>query len=259
MLTHHFKFEIIKMMFNNSLFTKLATWGIFILALLFFINFFNLSYPISVVTSQRSSELSVVGEGKVDVVPDTAYVNVGISVSNESTVSEVQNKINEVNNKIIDALSTLNIDKKDIKTSNYSINPNQTFENGVTKINGYNGNASVSIKLTDINKVAQVIEQATNAGANQVQGARFSVDNPDKYREEARNMAIENAKTQANGLAQKLGIRLGKVTNIVESSQNGGPVPMAMKAMDSAVAGGPAIEPGSETITSVVTLYFEKR
>lgn len=230
---------------------------------LYLIKALNIYYPLQIISTTRSSELAVVGEGKIEAVPDTAYVDAGITVDNKSTVSEVQDAITTVNNKIISAMKNIGIEKADVKTSNYSISPNNTYENGQNRINGYNGNASIEIKVKDMTLVLKVIEEATNAGANQIQGSRFVVDKPETYREKARNAAIENAKDQAQKMAKELGIRLGKITNIVESSPNV-LVPMEAKslALSSDRVGGsasPVLEPGSQTITSVVTLYFEKQ
>jgi len=228
---------------------------------LWLVNFFNISYPISVTNKQVSSELSVVGEGKVDVVPDTAQVSAGITVQSGKTVQEVETKMNEVNNKIIEAVKALGIEKEDIKTSNYSINPSYTIEPiDRATASEYSGNATITIKVKDANKVSQVITAATAAGANQVYNAGFSVDDTSRFREEARNKAIENAKTQAQKLASQLGIRLGKITNIVEAGSNGGPI-MYKDAVRSSLGTEPVppeIEPGSQTITSTVTLYFER-
>ncbi len=120
---------------------------------------------------------------------------------------------------------------------------------------------NISIKVKNVQMVSQVIQEVTKAGANQVQGARFSVDNPEKDRERARNIAIQNAKTQAQKLAKTLGIRLGKITNIVESSPPQGPIVYPMARFEAGIAGsgGPQIEPGNQTISSVVTLFFEKK
>ena len=93
------------------------------------IKFFNISYPMTIVSTTQSSELAVVGEGKVEVTPDTAYVDAGITVDRASTVAEAQKRINETNNKIINSLREIGIEKADIKTSNYSINPNYKYEN----------------------------------------------------------------------------------------------------------------------------------
>jgi uncharacterized protein len=228
---------------------------------LYLIKALDISYPITLTNTNKSTELAVVGEGKVEVVPDTAYVDVGIAVNNENTVEAVQKTMNKINNDIITAMKALGIPKTDIKTSNYSIYPNYNYDGKENNISGYSGNASVEIKASSPENASLVIEAATKAGANQVQGSRFVVDKPEKYREQARNAAIANAREQAQKLANSLGIKLGKVVNIVESNPDQGiAVPMA-RALSSGMGGGevPSIEPGSQTITSVVTLYFEKR
>lgn len=234
---------------------------LFILSLVFLwlIKFFDISYPISVTNKTVSGELSVVGEGKVDVIPDTASVRAGITAE-DKTVQEVEGKINEINNKIVSALERLGIDKKDIKTSNYSINPSYNFTpNGRNNISGYTGNASLVITVRKQELVSQVITAATEAGANQVYNSGFTVDDPSKYREEARNKAIQNAKEQAQKLASELGIKLGRIVNIVESSESPPGIYPIMRTAPELGGGAPDIEPGTQTVTSVVTLYFEKR
>ncbi len=244
---------------KNFLFT------IVLLALIVFtlwvINALGISYPIDVTTKQASGELAVIGEGKVDVVPDTAQVNVGIIVSNATTVETAQNQINQTNNSIVAAMESLGISDEDVSTSNYSINPDYNYESGTNEITGYSGNASLSIKVRNLDILPQVIEQSTANGANQILGTSFVIDKPEEYREQARNAAIENAQQQAKELADRLGIRLGKVTNIVESSGNDYPMPMYDRALSvEAMGGGSAnLQPGSQTITSTVTLYFDKR
>ena len=244
---------------RNFLFT------IVLLALIVFtlwvINALGISYPIDVTTKQASGELAVIGEGKVDVVPDTAQVNVGIIVSNATTVETAQNQINQTNNSIVAAMEALGISDEDVSTSNYSINSDYNYESGTNEITGYSGNASLSIKVRNLDILPQVIEQSTANGANQILGTSFVIDKPEDYREQARNAAIENAQQQAKELADRLGIKLGKVTNIVESSGNDYPMPMYDRALSvEAMGGGSAnLQPGSQTITSTVTLYFDKR
>lgn len=238
--------------------TYTAIVGVTMLGL-YLINILDISYPLHVSTSVTTSELSVVGEGKVDVTPDTAHVNVGIQVSNTPTAEGAQEQISTINNKIIDAMSSLGIKKEDIKTSNYSVFPG--YSNDGRTISGYNGNATISIKIKKTELVSQVVTSATNAGANEIHGVSFSIDDPSKFREQARTKAIEDAKEQAEKLAKNLGIRLGKVVNIVEY-QPSSPIPFEAKSMALDAyggGGGPSIEPGTQTVTSTVTLYFEKR
>jgi len=246
---------------NNISFFKLL--GIIFICLLFLylIKVFDLSYPLNIVTTSRTSELAVVGEGKIEVVPDIAQVQAGITVNDVATVDEAQKSINKTNNTIIEAMKRLGIKKDSIKTSNYSISPNYNYERKTNNITGYNGSVTITIKIIDTQLVPRVIEEATKAGANEIRGVNFSIEKPEDYREKARDVAIKNAKEQAEKLAKKLGIRLGKVVNIVESSpDNYTPL---YKSLPTAVGMGGAaeasIEPGSQTITSTVTLYFEKK
>jgi uncharacterized protein YggE len=224
------------------------------------IKYFNISYPIAVTNYASSRELAVVGEGKVEVIPDTAVVEVGVTINNAASAREAQKELGQVNNQIIKALEAIKIDKANIKTTNISVYPNYSYDGAVSDIVGYNGNATLSIRIKDINKASEVVDRATQAGANEVRGPNFTVDKPEKYREEARNAAIKNAKVQAEKLASNLGIKLGKVSNIVESSSEL-PINYDLTARAEGMGGGgaPSYEPGNQTITSVVTLYFEKK
>ena len=221
----------------------------------------DISYPITITTTTKTTELAVVGESKLEIVPDIAYVDAGITVNSASSVQIAKETINTTNNKIVESLKDLGIKKEDITTSNYSIYPAYNYENNVNRIRGFTGNATVSITVRDTNQVSQVIEKATAAGANQINGARYSIEKPELYREKVRSMAISNAREQAMNLAKNLGIRLGKITNIVESTPDSGFIPYSLKALPMGGGGGNSatMEPGTQTVTSTVTLYFEKR
>lgn len=247
---------------GNKLFIYLIGLAATFLFLLL-IKTFNVSYPLnlSITTTTKTAEFSVVGEGKVEVVPDTVYVNLGISVANAPTAEEAQKRIDEVNNKLNGTLQSMRVNVVHIQTLNYNISPSyNNFPNAENKITGYNGNATLEVKFQDPKLATQVLAEATKLGANQIGGVRFTVDDPTKFRDIARNLAIGNARSQAIRLAKELGISLGKITNMVEASPNQ-VYPVYDKAfpMVGAGGGGPQLEPGTQTVTSTVTLYFEKK
>jgi len=244
----------------KTIFTLLVS----IVLLLFIIDVFDIAYPVRLISKSTNSDLSVVGEGKIDATPDTAKVEAGITISKAQNVSSAQSQLTKVNNDIIDALVAMGIAKADITTSNYSIYPTNSYDSTGKPVNdGYNGNISLSIKVRDFTKIANVIETATKMGANNISGASFFIDKPEQLREKARDLAIKNAKEQAEKLSKTLGIRLGKVTNFIESSDGRDyPVPM-YKTLAMPVTGGgdssAEIAGGTQTISSTVTLYFEKK
>lgn len=254
-----------KILRENKIVSIYGTILLLTVLALWFINALNIAYPLSISTKNVSGELAVVGEGQVEIVPNLATTDLGITVTNAKTVTEAQNQINEVNNKIVASVTSIGVKKEDIKTSNYSIAPNYDYQkNPAGTIVGYNGNVTVTVKVRDTAKLPQVLEAATKAGANQIINTSYSVEKPEVYREQAREKAIQNAREQAEKLATSLGIRLGKIVNIVETTNTPGPImPYAAKAQELSMnAGGgiaPDLQSGTQTISSTVTLYFEKR
>lgn len=246
-----------------DLFTTILLIILPTLATLAAIKYLDIYYPVRITQSQ-AADFVISGEGKVDVIPDTAYVDVGITVSGVPNVQEVQKQLNDANNKIIEQIKSLGIDTKDIKTTNYNVYPQYEVrpEGGTNEIQSYSGNASLIITVRDKDRAPEVVQTATTAGANQISGIRYAVENIDEFRKQARDQAIENAQKQAKDLADKLGIKLGKVINVVEGST---PTPFypqnfAKSAVDAVGFGGgaPTLESGTQTVTSSVTLYFEK-
>jgi uncharacterized protein YggE len=222
------------------------------------------SLSISQISTNKQSTFDVSGESKITTVPDQAEVRLGITV-NESSVKTAQDKANSVINDINSQLGQLGIEKKDIKTENYSLYPNYDYSPGsVQRITSYSVNANLVVTLTDFAKLNQVIDSSTAAGANQIGGITFSLSDDKKaeVEENARKEAIDDAKDKANELAQLAGMKLGKIVNITETPA-GTMVPMyreARLAVDAQGAGGGAptnVEPGSTSFSYTITLSYE--
>jgi uncharacterized protein YggE len=217
---------------------------------------------ISSTVSQKQNLFTSSGTAELETIPDEASVSLGINVK-QSSVAQAQDEANRVINSISDRLKSMGIDKEDIKTQNYSINPDYDYNNGDRKITGYRVTANLRVKLTDFNKLNTVIDMATSEGANQVGGVNFSVstEKQKELKKEARKEAIDDAKESAEELARLSGVRLGKVVDVNES-RGGSPRPYyggaEMMMMDSVAKAAPtSIEPGSATYSYSVTLSYE--
>lgn len=243
---------------NNS--GAFAAGIVLVLLGLWVASLLNLTIPVKIQTSGSPQELAVVGTGQVDVVPDTVRITFGIRVEQKNSVEAVQKEMNEKSKTVTEALLRSGVKKENIKTSNYSINPEYDYNSPQRRLLGYSGNMTIDVKVQPTTLAPQVIADATAAGANEVQNTQFIVESPEKYRAEARQKAIENARQQAEAIAKDLGIGLGKAVNLVEAS-GGSPVyPVAMYADKvGAGGGGPTMESGTQTINSTVTVYFEKK
>lgn len=215
-------------------------------------------FSISSVTTTKSDTFNVTGEGTVAVKPDMATLNVGIQAQ-AATVKAVQDQINATINKVAEAIKKLGVDQKDIQTTNYQINPNYDFQGSTQRITGYSASTNLSIKVRNIDLVNQVIDSATENGANQVGGINFDVDDKTKVENEARQKAVALAKKKAESAAKIAGFKLGRMVNYSEDF-TGGPRPLPLRLS----AGAPdaekletAVEPGSSEIRVVVTLSYE--
>ena len=80
----------------------------------------------------------------------------------------------------------------------------------------------ISVKIRDVEKAGAVIDAVTAAAGDntRINGISFSVDNPEQYYAEAREIAMGNAKEKAQQMAQLAGVELGQVVYITESSNS---------------------------------------
>lgn len=214
-------------------------------------------FSVSSVTTAKSDTFNVTGEGKVVVKPDIASVTVGLQAQSP-TVKGAQDQINSVINKISENLKQSGIEAKDIQTINYSIYPNMDYAGGSQRITGYSASTNLLIKVRNIDKINEVIDIATNNGANQISGVRFDVDDKTKAENEARQKAVDEAKSKAQEAAKVAGFKLGKIINYSENF--GGfprPIPMLSTLESKAAISPTQVEPGTTDITVNVTLSYE--
>lgn len=232
---------------------------LFIFLGLFLYNKFVGPIPLSIssVTTTKTDVFTTTGEGKAAAAPDRTEVSIGIT-STRTTVKEAQSEANGIINAVTDELKTLGVDNKDIQTTNYNIYPNYDFEAG-QRITGYTVSTNISVKAP-IDRANDVIDAATQHGANVVSGVQFTFSDEmrTKLEDKARKEAVDEAKQKADKLANASGIQLGKIINVQENSTN---APIAFRTM---MVGGDVeqksetnISPGENTVEITITLSYE--
>jgi uncharacterized protein len=199
---------------------------------------------VTVATQQsQSMGISVGGEGKVSGAPDIAVLTLGVSALAPS-VKDARDQAATAMNGIVDSIKGNGVDAKDIQTTQLSIQPEYNWRDNIQELTGYRVTNIVTAKLRNIDNTSKVIDDAAAAGGDltQIQGISFTIDNPAKLRDEARQKAVADAKDKAQRLADLSGVGLGKVMSISETF-TAPPVTLARGAL---VA--PATGPGPTTI-----------
>jgi uncharacterized protein YggE len=205
--------------------------------------------------------MSVNGTGKVYLIPDIAYVSIGVH-SEGKNASEVVSANNEQADKVKDSLKSAGVDVKDIQTTNFSIYPQPKYDaNGQpTGEIVYIVDNTVYVTVRDIAEVGAILDAAVKSGANTIYGIQFDVSEKDEAISQAREEAVKNAQKVADELATAAGVTLGPVLNI--SSYSWVPVPLYDgKGGGAAVAEAinVPVSPGQMVLTVDVSMVYEIR
>jgi len=176
-------------------------------------------------TEPTKRTINVTGTGKVTLTPDIAYVSIGVHTEGTDAAEAVAANTSQ-SQKVVDALKTFKIDPKDIQTTNFSIYPQQQYDNE-GKLQGINYvvDNTVYVTLRDIDQLGELLDAVVKAGSNSINSIQFDVADREAALSEARQLAVENAQKQAEELASAAGVTLGQVLSINSSSASA-PIPM---------------------------------
>ena len=224
-----------------------------------------------------TNTISLEGQGEVFAKPDIALFNITIR-EEAKDVGEAQTKATAKEKAALDFLGKNGIEKKDIKTENYSSYPKYDYgrpcynvgmglpcSSEIPKIIGYEVSENISVKVRDLTKTGVIMSGLGNLGIGELNGPNLSIENEDELKAEARKVAIEEAKAKAKSLSKDLGVHLVRIVNFYEN----GDYPVyynfakaettAMDAGSSAPAPAPELPTGQNKITSKVTITYEIR
>ncbi|NWG34780.1 MAG: SIMPL domain-containing protein [Chloroflexi bacterium] len=204
--------------------------------------------------------ISVSGAGTVNLVPDIAYIYVGVHTEKPSASDAVAEN-NAQTQKMIQALRDFGIDAKDIRTTNFSIYPFDKYDPITGTSTGekyYSVDNTVYVTVRDLAKLGELLDTVIAAGANTVNSVQFDVADKDAALQQARADAVKDAQSKAQELADAAGVQLGEIQTI--GFFDSVPYPI----MDGRGGGGAAaeaaavpIQPGQLTFTVTVNVTYE--
>jgi uncharacterized protein YggE len=198
------------------------------------------------------------GTGEVYLVPDLAYVYVGVR-SDADDVTTALNTNNVQAGKISDAVKAQGVDVKDIQTTNFNVYPMTDYgPDGTITRKYFVVENTINITVRNLSKLGTLLDSVVRAGANTINGISFDVSNKDQANAEARDKAIAQARAEAASIASASGVQLGNLQN-VSVSLSGGTIPIyagaggGVKAADASVP----VQAGQLLITAYANMTFE--
>ena len=203
--------------------------------------------------------VSVSGAGQAYLVPDIAYIYLGVHTE-KPAASEAVTANNAQTQKMIEALTDFGIDAKDIRTTNFSIWPMDKYDPQTGTPTGektYSVDNTVYVTIRDLDKLGDLLDTVVAAGANTVNSIQFDVADKDQALKAARADAVKDAAEQAQELADAAGLELGEIQSlgffdsqpypVFEGKGGGG---------GDTVAAAVPIQPGQLTFTVTVNVTY---
>lgn len=202
---------------------------------------------------EKEDKIQVSGTGELSVDPDKAEVYVQILTLNESAQT-AKDMNSELTNKVIQALEGSGISEDNIETESFNLRQREEY-NPRTEEREFKGyEATNLIKVTTTPGLAgSVVDTSVNNGANGIQRVSFDLtqERERQVRDEAMQIASENAVSKAENLAQSLGVELGKLTSASESGFRYQPFEYAED-----VRAGTTIPSGKVSVSAQVSLSY---
>jgi uncharacterized protein len=203
-------------------------------------------------------QVTVVGSGQVQGVPDTLTADAGIEFT-APDVSTAMNQTNDRQQAVINALVGAGLDRKDIATTTVTLQPQygNPEPNGTATITGYRATNAIQVKIHPTDSASHMLALIVSTGgdATRISSVSYSIGDDSQLVKDARARAFNDAKGRADQYAQLSGLRLGRVLSISEVA-GGGPVTGAPPAPQRGIAAVP-LEPGQQTVSFSVTAVWE--
>jgi len=200
-------------------------------------------------------QITVSGEGSVATTPDMATINLGVThEAQEAGAAMAATSLATA--KMLQRLADLGVEPRDMQTSSLSLNPvwsdRGSSASGKARITGFVASNSVQVRLRDLDGLGRIMDAVIADGANNFNGLRFSVQDPDPLMDLARKNAVADAIAKAQLLTGAAGVTLGPVLSMAE---HGGARPMMME-MAAGRSSDVPIAAGEVTVSATVSMVF---
>jgi uncharacterized protein YggE len=201
----------------------------------------------------------VTGIGVATGIPDQCVLQVGLNAMADSA-AEALDQCSQAAARAISALGQADIDPRDVRTTNLSLQ--DFFDHTKQKVTARIASYQLDVTIRQLDDAGRVVAALSSAVGDslQVRALQLTVGNPEPLRREARRLAVHDAQSKAEEIAEAAEIRLGPIQTIrADVGQLGGAIYSRRTPLTTSDMGGPApfpVEPGEVTTTTSVTITY---
>lgn len=194
----------------------------------------------------------------VESAPDLVTIGAGV-VTNATTATEAMRQNAAQMTKVIARIKALGIAEKDIQTTGINLGAQYDYTDAGPVFRAYQAGNRVSVILRKIDDTGRVLDALVEAGATDLSGPAFSIENDAAAKERARSRAVARGEAQAKAYAKMLGYDGVKVLAVSEAIENSFPMLEATKsvALDAGAGAVTPVQPGQISTGVNVTITYE--
>ena len=214
----------------------------------------------------RTPTLTVSASAEVSVQPDRAVVRLGV-MAQAPEAAEAQDQVNAAMQRVQEAVMGLDVPEQSVRTEELSLYPvysdsrpmpGRGGEVQEPRITGYRASNVVSVEVAELARIGEIIDAGIEAGANQLQGVSFSLRNNAPASTQAMRLAVEEARGQAEAVADAMGMRIVRVREVIAGGYDvRPPMPYAGARFAAADMAETSVQPGQVDVTASVTVTYE--
>ncbi len=215
-----------------------------------------MSSPIAAEEARRS--IRVQGAGSIDAKPDEAIIVASV-VDQEARAGAAIEANSAAMRRLLAKLAEFAVAEADIRTRGFSVRPIfERRERGTAtpRIIGYRVVNRVEVKVRELARLGAMLDALVAAGADRLDGIRFSIKEPAPLADRARLLAIADARRKAELYATAAGVRVGRVLDIAEQDVRM-PRPTMLRATEMRARAAVPVAPGEQRVTATVTVVYE--
>jgi len=219
-------------------------------------------------TSAVAAEIEIEAQGpvielsvyeSVTAAPDIVTIGAGVSTEAPSAVAAMQQNAAAMQ-RVIERIRALGVADRDIQTTGINLNAQYDYDrdNQRQVFRGYQVSNRVSVKLRDIEGTGATLDALVAAGATDLSGPSFSIEDDEAAKDLARSRAVERAQQRAQAYAAMLGfdgVRVLAVSEVIEGRSQMPQMEMRMVASDGAAA--TPVQPGQVSTGVNITIKYE--
>jgi len=200
--------------------------------------------------------ISVQGLGVVSVRPDVAVIQAGVTAQAASAKAALAEHHKVMSNLLVE-LDKFGLAARDVQSRQVNLRAiyprRKNNQDAASAPSAFRAMGNLRVRLRQVDRLGDLLDQLTNAGANSISGLHFAISEPGPLQDKARELAVQDARRRALLYTGEAGVQLGEVLRIREG---GAPGPVREFRTMAASGSQSSTAPGEKEIRMAVRVVF---